>query len=211
MENAPATRKPNTLSKAINSQPLSREVFDRAIAGLEAAKREDFPAESLNAWFSLMSQRGWTNGFFLEKVRGVLDSKQYGGVKFDSFIDGKGFYTESESRQMAEKIIERRKEQLESLNIPQKEIEQEGLINVQMIYARLREEAIKKSQESQKRRIKTVERFIRSAPTEIKKEIYKIVLKKNLCVADEFWEKIIHLFAAHVVDEVELIMKRNKE
>jgi hypothetical protein len=186
-------------------------VFDRAIAGLEAAKREDFPKETLNTWFSIMSNRNWTNGFFLEKVRIVLDSKQYGGVKFDSFIEGKGFYTVYESNEMALRIIERRKSQLEAMQLPTKQIEQEGLIDVQIIYQnRIRFEQDKQRIIKEKK-AKSVEMFIRKAPEETKKELFKILRNKNLLNNDEpFWKEILHLFAPYLIEEVQEMIEGNK-
>jgi hypothetical protein len=183
-------------------------VFDRAIAGLEAAKREDFPKETLNTWFSIMTNRNWTNGYFLEKVRIVLDSKQYGGVKFDSFIEGKGFYTIFEATGMALEIIERRKIQMESMNLPMKQIEKEGLIDVQIIY----QNRIRAEQERQRvlieKNAKAVEKFIRCAGEETKIKIFEILKKKKLLDDNEkFWREILHLFAPYLIEEVQAMMK----
>lgn len=187
-------------------------MFDRAIAGLEAAKREDFPKESLNSWFSIMSNRAWTNEFFLEKVRIVLDSKQYGGVKFDSFIEGRGFYTEQESNLMALKIIEKRKFQLEGMKLPLEKIEQEGLIDVQIVYHRRIREEQERQRILKQKKSKEVEKFIRTASEETKIELFKILREKKLLNNDEpFWREILHLFAPNLINEVEQMMKTKQK
>ena len=183
-------------------------MFDQAIARLEAAKREDFPKETLEIWFMIMTNRNWTNGFFNEKVRGVLDSKQYGGVKFDSFLEGKGFYTIHEANQLAMEIIEKRKLALEAMELPMEKIEQEGLIDVQVIY----QSRIRIEQDRQRiileKKAKAVETFIRKAPEETKKKLFEVLKKKELLDdREKFWREILHLFAPHLMDEVQEMMK----
>jgi hypothetical protein len=187
---------------------LNRATFDRAIAGLEASKREDFSKQTLETWFSIMTSRGWTNGLFLEKTRGVLDSKQYGGVKFDSFIEGKGFYTIYEANQIARNLIDKRKVQLEELKTPIEEIEQEGLIEIQEVYNRRIRVEQDKQRANQEKKVKEVEKFIRCASDGTKIKIFEILKKKKLLDDKEkFWREILHLFAPQLMNEVQEMMK----
>jgi hypothetical protein len=156
-----------------------------------------------------MSNRNWTNGYFLEKVRIVLDSKQYGGVKFDSFIEGKGFYTIHEANAMALEIIARRKLQLEAMKLPMRQIEKEGLIDVQIIYQR----RIREEQDRQRiiieKKVKEVEMFIRKAPEETKKKLFEVLINKKMLIPEErFWKEILHLFAPHLMEEVQEMIKK---
>ena len=156
-----------------------------------------------------MTSRGWTNEIFLEKTRGVLDSKQYGGVKFDSFMEGKGFYSVHEANQIAQNIIEKRKLELEAMKLPMEQIEQEGLIDVQVIY----QGRIRIEQDRQRiileKKAKAVEMFIRKASEETKKKLADILKEKQLLNPDteKFWREILHLFAPYLMDEVQEMMK----
>ncbi len=198
------------LSKKASTQLLTREVFDRAIAGLEAAKREDFSKETLDTWFNIMSNREWTNGFFVEKVRCVLDSKQYGGVKFDSFIEGRGFYTVYEANQIALNIIEKRKLEMRSMQIPIEKIEEQGMIDIRQIYEGRIRIAMDKFRELQIKKVKSVEKFIRCASEDTKRKIADILKGKGYLDPDKepHWKAILHLFAPQVIQEVEEIMMK---
>lgn len=59
--------------------PFCTELF----AKLEAAKRENFPKETMRVWFIEFVRRGWTKKMVLERYNALLTTKIYGVEKLD--------------------------------------------------------------------------------------------------------------------------------
>lgn len=81
-----------------NTQPykarsLSRDLFDKGMAYLEAAKQENFPPETLGVWFDQMSRLGWSEQKFRERVLAVLQAPTFGRISFDMFLSAESVPT----------------------------------------------------------------------------------------------------------------------
>jgi hypothetical protein len=62
---------------------LSRPLFDRQMARLEAGKGEDFDPRTLAVWYDEMTRLGWSDDFFVERCKAVMGAKVYGKISFD--------------------------------------------------------------------------------------------------------------------------------
>lgn len=68
------------------ARPLTRDLFDKGMAYLEAAKQENFSPETLGVWFNEMARLQWTEQEFRKRVIAVLQSCTYGRIGFDMFL-----------------------------------------------------------------------------------------------------------------------------
>lgn len=157
-----------------------------------------------------MSRRKWTIEYFEERYNAVLNSKSiYGTLKFNDFIDAEALYTKTEMIAYAQKYIQQRKDSVSRIKFDEKELENEGLINLQVVYSRRREEEKKRLGITIEQRVKAAEGFIRNAPEEVKLEILSILHQKGKIGDDPHWREILRFFAADVLFEVEKMMRYN--
>lgn len=71
-------------------ESLTRDLFDKGMAYLEAAKQESFSRETLGVWFNEMTRLGWSAQKFRERVLSVLQSQTFGRISFDMFLTAEG-------------------------------------------------------------------------------------------------------------------------
>lgn len=189
---------------------MDRATFNRGIARIEAARQENYSKETLSVWFDEMVRRKWTVQYFEERYNAVLNSKTiYGGLKFNDFIDASALFTKTEMIAFSQKYIQQRKEAISRIKFDEKELEEEGLIDLQVVYSRRREEEKKRLGLTLEQRVKAAEGFIRNASEEVKLEILAILHQKGKIGDDPHWREILRFFAADVLFEVEKMMKYN--
>lgn len=154
-----------------------------------------------------MLSRGWDNNYFRERYRAVMDAKVYGVLKFSDFIDAERLYSRREAYALAEDLIRQRRDAISQIRFDEKELEREGLVDIQIAYARKRDEYKRKIGQTIEQRVRRVERFIKAADEQLKLEILSIVNQKGKIGNDPHWRQILHMFAADVLEEVEKLMK----
>lgn len=160
-------------------------------------------------WYEEMVRRGWSDKYFAERYMAVLDSKKiYGALKFNDFIDAERLYTRAEAMKMANEIIEQRKAAVAKFKFDENELAEEGLMDLRIVYARMRDEYKRKIGATVEQRVKRAEKFIKAAPEEIKLEILSICHAAGLIGDDPHWRQILHFFAADILPQVEKIMRR---
>jgi len=89
---------------------LSRPLFDRQMARLEAGKGEDFDPRTLAVWYDEMTRLGWSDDFFVERCKAVMGAKVYGKISFDMFVDSPALFTREEVAEEVERTINKRKQ-----------------------------------------------------------------------------------------------------
>jgi hypothetical protein len=77
-------------------------------AKLEAAKREEFPKESLRVWFLEFIRRGWTKKMLLERYDALLSTKIFGIQKLEiaDFINAVPVYAQDEVNIMVNRKVD---------------------------------------------------------------------------------------------------------
>lgn len=191
---------------------LNRGVFDVQIARLEAAKNDNYSPHTISVWYDEMIIRGWTDEIFITRVKAVLETKQFGSIRFDDFINALKLYTEEDVQIKVQQEIEalrKRIAEAKTKSINEKVIDEELLESEHHIYAQRLDDIRERLGISLKQRLKKAERFIKSAPEETKKDLLKLLTdKKLLDETDPHWMQIIHYFTPRILNETEQIMKR---
>ena len=78
------------------------------MALIESAKRDSIPEKTLETWFNIFRNLGWTHQQVKDKVWNILKSKSYGNatVRIDDFFEDEKTFNESELKVAVRKEIE---------------------------------------------------------------------------------------------------------
>lgn len=68
-------------------EEVTRAIFDRGMAYLEASKQEKFSRETLEVWWNEVQRLKWTREKFRERILAVLQMPTYGKISFDMFLN----------------------------------------------------------------------------------------------------------------------------
>ena len=139
----------------------------------------------------------------------VMRNKDYARIPFDVWVQSEPLYTREEAIKLADEKIELRKRQYEEMNFDEEQLAREGLLEIAVIYQRKKMLYLEKIMGNLKKRVKKAERFIKSAPEELKEEILDIAAGNNLIdKTDPHWRQILHYTAPNILDDIEKLMKR---
>lgn len=139
----------------------------------------------------------------------VMRNKDYARIPFDVWVQSEPLYTREEAIKLADEKIELRKRQYEEMNFDEEQLAREGLLEIAVIYQRKKMLYLEKIMGNLKKRVKKAERFIKSAPEELKEEILDIAAGNNLIdKSDPHWRQILHYTAPNILDDIEKLMKR---
>lgn len=194
------------IQRSIN---LRRDIYDKGIAYLEAAKQENFSRETIEVWYNEFCRMGWTEEDFRRAVMSVLKNPTYGKIKFDDFLHSEDLFTMEYVRLYTDKMIENRKKHFITTNEHlvgdelEKELEREGLLNVHSSYWRKREIMLGTIQKRIEKRTKVVEHYIRHCDNKTRDRILDIAIAKKVIVKDKFVDLILPMCAPMLLDEVE--------
>jgi hypothetical protein len=77
-------------------------------ARLEAAKREEFPKETLRIWFMEFIRRGWTRKTVKERYEALISTKIFGIQKLEiaDWINALPVFTQDEVNQMVQRRVD---------------------------------------------------------------------------------------------------------
>ena len=138
-----------------------------------------------------------------------MRNKDYARIPFDVWVQSEPLYTREEAIKLADEKIELRKRQYEEMNFDEEQLAREGLLEIAVIYQRKKMLYLEKIMGNLKKRVKKAERFIKSAPEELKEEILDIAAGNNLIdKSDPHWRQILHYTAPNILDDIEKLMKR---
>lgn len=144
-----------------------------------------------------------------ELADNVMRNKDYARIPFDMWIQSEPLYTRGEAMRLADEKIAERKRRFEQINFNEEELAREGMIEFQVTYLRKKREKMEELKGVLAKRIKKAERFIKSAPEDLKKEILKLGADKGIIDSgDPHWRQILHYLAPMILTEIETIMKR---
>jgi hypothetical protein len=81
--------------------------FLEAMALIESAKRDSIPEKTLETWYNIFRNLGWTHQQVKDKVWSILKKKSYGNatVRIDDFFEDENTFTESEMKLELQKRI----------------------------------------------------------------------------------------------------------
>ena len=149
----------------------------------------------------------------ISKIKGlaqnVMRNKDYARIPFDMWIQSEPLYTREEAMQLADEKIAERKRAFEQMNFDEEELAREGLIEFQVTYFRKKHEKLEALKGDLAKRIKKAERFIKSAPEGLKKEILNLGADKGIIDPDDsHWRQVLHFTAPMILTEIEAMMKR---
>lgn len=118
---------------------LDRQYFNECIAQLEAMKRQNFHALTLDLWYKEFTAMGWDNKKLYNRVRAVLYMPQIRKeITFDDFITAPpagDHEVLADAHRLAARVIElRRKEFLALPGMVERDAAREGLLAVERIY-----------------------------------------------------------------------------
>jgi len=198
----------NTEGLQKSSPKISDSVFLKGMQWLEAAKQETFSDETLKVWRVEMQRLGWTDAIFRDRITSVVRATTFGKVKFDDFMNAEPLYTPEEMARWVNTRDQKRIADIQKITFDESALEKEGLLSFAYVYARRHAEVMERVNASLEKRLKIVERYIKSAPEEIKLELREILENKGLTKPDEYWRQTLYLYAPNLIYEVEKIMKR---
>lgn len=178
---------------------------------MEAARQENFALETVRVWYDEMQKRGWTEEFFLHRVRAVMDSKPFGATKFFEFVDADALYTEEEKNLAVETEIDRRKHEylaLRNHRVDEEELAREGLIDVQEYYRWLRMQWIDAKSREIRKKVKRLRADYFLLPQEAKNELWTKAVEKQLVKADDpFPSELLPLLIPSMISDFEQSIK----
>lgn len=87
---------------------LDWDYYLKHIKFLEAAKRDEFPKETIESWFIEMMRRCWTRKTFDTQFSAVMSATKYGKISFDIWVKSKVMYTEAEINAQANRLLNER-------------------------------------------------------------------------------------------------------
>lgn len=82
---------------------------------LESAKRENFPPDTIKAWFIEMMRRHWDRNTFGKRFSAVMSATKYGTISFDVWVQAKEVYSFDEITAHANRIVNQRLRKAEQL------------------------------------------------------------------------------------------------
>lgn len=119
---------------------MSRKVFDYYTARLEAAKRQNFPPETLNVWYSLFIRYGWDDRKMVQRYFALLEMEQVRrDITIDDWLHAKPARRQQEvwddALKIAQRILDNKKKKMEEMSIPTTEIIRAGYADLAATYA----------------------------------------------------------------------------
>ena len=143
-----------------------------------------------------------------QRGESVKRNKDYGRISLDVWLSAKPLYTVNEAWKMVLEQIEDRKRRLRAVRIDESKLEEAGLVELQEALMRQLENHRERIQVKLKKRIKVARAFVIQSDETIKREVRDLAEKKGLSKDDPFWRGSLQYFTAHLLTEIEAIMKR---
>lgn len=78
---------PIELEDKYHTTDLDYEFCLKLFAQLQAAKRDNIPAETMRQWFIEFIRKGWTKNIVQKRYDALLCSKMYGAITFDDWVN----------------------------------------------------------------------------------------------------------------------------
>jgi hypothetical protein len=148
----------------------------------------------------------------IDRAEILIRSKDYSRIPFDAWLNTQRLFTEAEVTKIVHDEIEALRKRIQEAKTKAFDgtvIDAELLESEMHIYASRLDAIRDRRHEAMKARLKKAERFIKTAPMEIKEELLKHLTEKKLLTdAEPHWDKIIHFFTPHILIEAETIMRR---
>lgn len=118
---------------------IARALFDMLCMRLEAAKQQNFHADTLNVWYSVFCGMGWNDEKLYARYTAVMVMPQKRKeITVDDWIHAPAYNhdieIEVDAKRLAKDIIKRRRLEMENLKIPFEDIAKEGLIQISEVY-----------------------------------------------------------------------------
>jgi len=188
------------------------------MAYLEAAKQENFSAETLGVWYSEMLWHGFDAARFRKSVFAVMSNQTFGKVKFEDFLLSSRLYTAGEMNEMVELRIEERKKyheaQLMGLAMSgearERKLAEAGLLNVQNYWATELQKALEKHVQRINSKCKRLRAQFYLLPDQAKIDLWSKAVQKGLVRdGDRFAELILPSLVPRMISEFEEAVKNN--
>lgn len=184
-----------TLSTRQSIQPsklsvsLPRQIFDKAMAYLEASKQENFSPETLETWYDQFCRAEWTPDILRDRVTAVLRSTTYGKVKIDDFFQTERLYTGEEVNQIWEQKLRDRVWLINHLKIDEEQATKIAETNIHDLYARKLEQEVARRMQQRIKRIVIARKWYGLQSIESQLEILREAEKRGLIEVDPIIEQ----------------------